>query len=80
MDIDQHQGRSGTPIAGWLEHKVRMIAQNQSWGGGGAVSMTFPWQLSQAVRAQGPSPPPVFSIPALWHYSLGLPRCGDDTL
>ena len=30
---------SGTPIAGWPEHKVRMMAQNKSRGGGGAVSI-----------------------------------------
>ena len=34
---------SGTPIAGWPEHKVRQMCQNKSKGMGGAMSMTeFP--------------------------------------
>ena len=64
---------SGTPIAGWPEHKVRMMAQNKSRGGGDNFQ-------SQAIRAGCPTSLPVLSTPALRHCALGLPRCGEDTL
>ena len=64
---------SGYWSAGWPEHKVRMMAQNKSRGGGDNFQ-------SQAIRAGCPTSLPVLSTPALRHCALGLPRCGEDTL
>ena len=74
---------SGTPIAGWPEHKVRQMCQNKSKGmGGGYEYDRVPSQYLQpeTVSAHGLVAAHLPTYAPVWHLTSGLSRCWEDSL